>query len=154
MVSLRHRECGPSLLQPASFGDSTLCAGAHPPRVQETDSDGGLCLAFHVGGLLPCEGKAPALCPLGTDSICGINGLIFLTPMSLACCPLSWIRLWTALKMNWLWDFSLSAKWKLPGSPLFLQKPQGARTWRAQQEWVGLLCRPAWQHEKFSCLCL
>lgn len=83
------------------------------------------------------EGQAPALCPLGTDSVCGLNGRLFPTPVSLACCSPSWLRLWTALERNWLWDFFLKCKTKLPGSPLFLQKPPGAYTWRARQEWVG-----------------
>lgn len=150
MVSLRYRECGPRLLQPASWWTPHPGQGLTLPgfRKQTPMEDSGWAAS------LGREGQAPALCPLGTDSVCGLNGRLFPTPVSLACCSPSWLRLWTALKRNWLWDFFLKCKTQLPGSPLFLQKPPGARIWRAGQEWVGLLCRPAWRCENFSCLCL
>lgn len=123
--------------------DSTLWARSHPPWIQETGCDVGLCPAFHVGGRLRSEGQAPALCPLGTDSICGINGHIFPVPVSLACCPQSWVRHWTALIFPLVWNetpkFS-AVSTEAPGCPHLACSAGGG----------GLWCRPTWQYEGLS----
>ena len=102
--------------------DSTLRTGSHPTRFRKQSLWGTLPhLPCGWAASLRREGQAPALCPLETDSIGSINGQVSLAPLSPVHCPLSWVKCWTSLKINWVMGFFLYCKVKLPSSLRLLQ---------------------------------